>query len=105
MMLGQPAVTGAEIPYGHQNTALKDRLVRAGCRSAWGDSPLAGDRERTLLAKGSNVGCRNAKAGEWGQTRTGVRVAWIGSPDLATAASRSATRSGTGPPCLQQTRW
>jgi hypothetical protein len=36
MMLGQPAVTGAEIPYGHQNTALKDWLVRAGCRSARG---------------------------------------------------------------------
>jgi hypothetical protein len=38
MMLGQLAVTGAEIPYGHQNTGLKDWLVRTGCRSAYGDS-------------------------------------------------------------------
>jgi len=39
------------------------RTCREGVsyRSACGDSPLAGDWERTLLAKGSNVGRRFAK--------------------------------------------
>jgi hypothetical protein len=53
-----PGVFRFGIPCGHPDVDLKDGLGCAGYRSAYGDYPRAGDRERTPLARGSNVGGR-----------------------------------------------